>query len=85
MGWIWAPLGDCLPTHWAVFWKNAEVDKYLAHQDGSYALIFAKNRLGHTLGDIFTNASGHPDYNGKSLYVLIRGTLEVIRVARWYI
>jgi hypothetical protein len=60
---VWAdwanflPLGDCL--HVGQLLEITEVSQSLADflNGESYALIVAKNRLGHT----FANASGHPE------------------------
>jgi hypothetical protein len=39
----------------------------------SYALITTKNGLGYILGDLFTNASGHPDPTHMLLEKVTRG------------
>jgi hypothetical protein len=64
LGWPdWANfrlLADCLLR--AVAWKWQKKAKMLGNlfHGKSYVLMLTKNRLGYSLGDFFTNSSGHP-------------------------
>jgi hypothetical protein len=45
-------------------------------------LIFTRNLLGSTLGDFFTNSSGHPDpyVDAAGTYVQVVNSLSIISV-----
>jgi hypothetical protein len=60
-------LGNCL--YFGLLIEITEVAQSLAYflHGESYSLIVAKNRLGHTLGDTFTKASGHPGGRFRSI------------------
>jgi hypothetical protein len=75
---LWAGLGDCLL--WAGFLKIAPLALLVGNFFPSVKVMYC-NVLGHILGDICTNVSGHPDVEWpiRAYLVKRRKTFKAVR------